>query len=71
MPAKTQQDLVNEEFFAQPRNTRESLKLPGITTLHQKSKEEIAETLAMVLKSRTNIVGLNWIVGKEIVLTLE
>ena len=71
MPARTQQDLVNEELLSQDRVTIEKLKLPGITTLHTKSKEEIAETLAMVLKSRANIVGMNWVLGKYIELTLE
>lgn len=71
MPAKTQSDLVNEELLSQPKVTQEVLRLPGINTLHQKSKEEIAETLTMVLKSRANIIGLNWIVGEKIVLTLD
>jgi hypothetical protein len=71
MPARTQQDLVNEELLTRPRVTKELLKLPGITTLHTKSKEEIAETLTMVLKSRANIVGMNWVIGQYIELTLD
>ena len=71
MPAKTQQDLVNEDLLSQPRVTKEVLRLPGIKELHQKSKEDIAETLTMVLKSRANIIGLNWVVGESITLTLE
>lgn len=71
MPAKTQQDLVDEELLSVPKETKQILKLPGIKELHQKSKEEIAETLTMVLKSRANIIGLNWVVGSHIELTLE
>lgn len=71
MPAKTQQDLVNEDLLSQPRITKEILRLPGIKELHLRSKEEIAETLTMVLKSRANIVGFNWVVGSHIELTLD
>lgn len=71
MPPKTQTDLVNEDLLMQPKVTSEVLRLPGIDVLHQKTKEEIAEVLTMVLKSRSNIVGLNWVVGKHIELTLE
>ena len=71
MPAKTQQDLVTEDLMSQPRVSKEKIRLPGIETLHLKSKEEIAEVLTMVLKSRTNIVGLNWVLGSHIEVTLD
>ena len=71
MPARTQSDLVTEELLSQPRTTKEKLRLPGIEKLHTKTKEEIAETLAMVLKSRPNIVQLDYVVGKWIEVTLE
>lgn len=71
MPAKTQQDLLTEELMSQPKTTKEKIRLPGIEVLHQKSKEEISEVLTMVLKSRANIIGLNWVIGSHIEVTLD
>ena len=70
MAHRTQNDLLQEEVMSQPVVSKENVKLPGIEVLHTKTKEEIAEVLAMILKSRGNIVSMNYVLGKSIELTL-
>jgi len=68
MPARNQQDFVNNYKADQgdtPRSITDRLQWPGIDHLHMKSREEIAETLVNVLKSRANITNVNWELGKS------
>lgn len=67
---KTQADIVSESMGIAPAETVERIHLPGINALHVKTKEEIAEALSNVLKSRNNIKALRYVVGEYIELTL-
>lgn len=68
---KNQADIVAFGQEALPSEYTEKVSLPGITTLHQRSKEEIAEALANLLKSKNNIKALRYIIGESIELTLS
>lgn len=54
----------------QTQETTNKLVVPGIKTLHQKSVAEIAEVLAGVLKSQSNIVRFEYVVGSHFNLTI-
>ena len=69
MPAKTQDDLVREEQGYQPREVTRKISVPGLESLHQKPTIEIAEMLALVLRSEPNIIELRYRVGEFIELT--
>lgn len=66
MPAQTQEDLVRESMGYQPKETTRKVMIPGIQALHTKPTVEIAETLALVLRSEPNIVELRYRVGEFI-----
>ena len=66
MPAQNQEDLVREAMGYQPKEVTRKVNLPGLTALHNKSTVEIAETLALVLKSENNIVEIRYRVGEYI-----
>jgi len=66
MQKKSQADHVTEELGIQSQYDREKVSLPGIKTLHEKSTTEIAESLAIILKSRMGIVEMNYKVGEFI-----
>jgi hypothetical protein len=68
---KNQADHVALDQPPQPNEYVEQLVLPGIANLHNMSREDIADTLANILKSRTNIKALRYEVGKCIELTLS
>ena len=63
---RTQQDHVDEELGVQPEYDTYPVTIPGINKLHEKSTQEIGETLALVLKSSPGIVELHYEVGKGI-----
>lgn len=68
---KTQEDIVRAaKGFREKYETRK-LKLPGIETLHTKTLEEIAEVLAIALKSQSNVVEVRYRVGEHVELTYE
>lgn len=63
MPAKTQEDLVRMKAAFEPTEKVQQVRIPGIEQLHNKPTAEIAEVLAMVLKSQPNIVEVRYKVG--------
>lgn len=71
MPARTQEDLVKEKLSKQEKVITDRLTPPAIRDLHTKSLEDIATTLAQVLKSRPNIRKLTYVVGESIDITYE
>ena len=66
MQKKTQADHVAEEMGVVTEYDREKVSLPGVKTLHNQSTQEIAEALAIILKSRMGIVEMNYKVGEYI-----
>ncbi len=67
----SQSDIMKQELSEKPRQVTDTLRLPGIDKLHLKSKDEIAEVLANVLKSRANITALKFVVGSHLELTCD
>ena len=70
MRIKTQADLVEEELGSRPQENTVTLTIPGIKTLHQKPTAEIAEVLANVLRSRSGITKIEYVLGSHIKLTV-
>lgn len=64
--ANSQQEALANSLSTQDKTQKETLRLPGIETLHEKSTEEIASVLANVIKSRAGIVALTYKVGEGI-----
>lgn len=60
---KTQADIVAQDQMLMEKEVTENLRLPGLDRLHTKSKEEIAEVLVNILKSRQNITRIDWVLG--------
>ncbi len=71
MRAKTQSDLVIQDQGFHLREETRQVALPGIKQLHTKSTEEIAEIIAVILKSERGISRLNWEIGEGIELTIR
>lgn len=68
---KTQADLVaDDQGFKEKYETRKVV-VPGINMLHTKKVEEIAEVLALIMKSQNNIVELRYKLGEHIELVYE
>ena len=63
---KNQEDHVKEEEMCVPEMITERLRLPNIKELHLQTTEDIAATLAMVIKARSNIVELRYKLGEYI-----
>lgn len=65
--AQTQADIVNNypKLGTLGSEVKEELTTPGIKELHLRSKDEIAEVLTQILKSRRDIVGLHWRFGEK------
>ena len=63
-----QEDLVRDYTLRNKDTDKEvtdRLRWPGIRELHTKPRDEIADTLANVVKSRANITRVNWEIGKD------
>ena len=67
----TQSDIVMNETQKEFRNNITDVAIPGIEVLHQRPTAEIAEVLAAVLKSRPNIIKMEYVVGSHIRLTTD
>ena len=67
--AKSQSDLLREQIEAQNEEITEVLKVPGIQTLHTRSKDEIAAVLSNLIKSRAGITSLKFVLGSHIEIT--
>lgn len=70
---KTQADIVAEYHNkgTLPEIKTESIRLPGLETLHTKSLQEVAEIITNVLKSRSNLVGIKWMFGSSMELYVK
>jgi hypothetical protein len=66
---KTQNEIVEQELQLTTNEITETIKLPGISTLHMKPTEEIALVLTNLLKSRSNIKSITYVIGSHIELT--
>lgn len=68
MPRITsQQDLVRQYVQEHDEfDVTEKLRIPGIEELHRRPFDEQAEVLANVLKCRTNVSEIRWVIGKYI-----
>ena len=69
MQKQTQADHVAEEMGYKPTLQKEQIAFPGIKLLHERPTAEIAEALALALKSRGNVIELRYKVGEFIELT--
>lgn len=68
---KTQADIVaDDKGFKEKLETRKVM-IPGLNILHTKPVEDIAEVLALVIKSQNNIVELRYKIGDCIELVYE
>lgn len=67
---KTQEDLVNNMLAQEPKTVIERLELPGIKTLHENPVADLAQVMAVIFKSRKNILEMKYVVGKYVELTL-
>lgn len=70
MRAKNQGDIVKTKMDVPDTETFD-LRIPGVDTLHKKTTEEIAEVLAIALKSQNNLLELKYTVGKSIEVTVK
>lgn len=68
---RTQSDIVREDRLRRHEPVVNKLRIPGIDKLHTKEVEEIAETLAVVLKSQSMLREFRWVVGEYIELTSD
>jgi hypothetical protein len=67
--ATNQTQLMNDKLMTQNMSVTEKLRLPGIETLHERSAADIGSALANVIKSRSGIISLNFVVGSHIEIT--
>lgn len=63
---KSQQEQVNDELSTQRKIVTERLVIPGIATLHEKPKDEIAAVLANLLKSKAGMISLKFVIGEAV-----
>lgn len=71
MKAQTQGDIVQQDQGFKAEEEVIPVTLPGIQQLHTRSTEEIAEVLAVVLKSQRNVIRMDWKIGESIELTVQ
>jgi hypothetical protein len=70
MRQNTQEDIVRDQKGYVPETITERVTIPGIETLHERPSDEIAEALAIIIRSRNNITAIRYELGKFIELTL-
>lgn len=68
---KTQADVVADDKGFKEKLEKRKVVVPGLNILHTKPVEDIAEVLALVMKSQNNIVELKYVLGEYIELTYE
>ncbi len=61
MTPRTQSDLLPEE----ETEITDTIKVPGIATLHGKSPDEIAAVLTNVVRSQANLISFKWVIGSH------
>jgi len=69
MPARTQEDLVKEDQGYRSEEVTRKITLPGLKELHTKSTKDIAEVLAVAIKSEPNVIEIRYRLGEFIELT--
>jgi len=67
--AKNQAELVLESTDYKPEFVTTRVKIPGIETLHNRTRQEIAEVLANVMKTQQDITEIKYVLGKYIEIT--
>ena len=65
---KTQSDIVAATLLGEETEVKEKIKLPDLDKLHLKPKDEIAEVLVNLLKSRRNITSIHWDIGSPFII---
>jgi hypothetical protein len=69
---KTQADLIREKSRDEETVATEKLRLPGIETLHLRTREEVAEVFAnVVLRARKDMMEVKWVLGQYIEITYK
>jgi hypothetical protein len=72
---KTQEQLVRQKMGGKDLGAfniiTERLYPPGIETLHHQSTDEIARTLTNIIKSRSSVRAITYVLGSHIELTSE
>lgn len=71
MRTNTQEDIVKKDKGFIPKTLTQQVRIPGIETLHEKPTDEIAEALALVLRSRSNVIAVKYVLGEYIELTVS
>jgi len=51
-------------YFTEEYDREKKVQLPGMSTLHRRSRKEIAETLYNLFSLDDNVVGIDWVVGQ-------
>jgi hypothetical protein len=69
--ANNQTDLLREQIRSQNTAITEQLRLPGIETLHERPAAEIGAALANVIKSRSGITSLTFVIGSHVEITYD
>ncbi len=69
MPARNQAELVAEDQGFQAKEVTRKITMPGLEQLHNKTTKEIAEVLAIAIKSEPNVIEIRYRLGKFIELT--
>ena len=66
---RTQNDIVLNSLAGSEIGTEivEKVKFPNVESLHLRPREEIAEMLVTILKSRTGITRINWELGQPFI----
>lgn len=70
MPVNNQSDLVKNFLTLNSESGQlvtDRVRIPELESLPSKSKEEIAETLTLLLKSRSNLKKIVWELGQPFV----
>lgn len=71
MDQQTQADLVAREDAYEAKTVVEKVEFPGVTAMKElKSTEEVASLLALLLKARTNVVEMKYVVGSHVEFTM-
>lgn len=72
---RNQEQLVKQKMGGKDlgafNTITERVYIPGIETLHHKSTDEIAATLANVIKSRSTVRAITYVLGSHIEITSE
>lgn len=72
-PPANQNELVQQYMREEGMGTpvTEQLRVPGVETLHLMPREDIADVFVNVLKSRSGITEVKWVVGKYFEITYQ